>query len=164
MPAAIQLLALQSRVQDKLNALQQPHAITSLPYKSLCQLHTSLLGTLESADTDSDLVPQLTSLCTTAQDLTDTIHAHVDPVNGSVMSVLSGWAAFWSIVLHSGIKAPVALYSRSSQMVADTASVSAADVNSFEQLCSVTLRLPADSEDMQFLHHFLTQDSALFKD
>lgn len=162
-PSATRLIALQASLQDKLDAFTRTDTIAQLPYRVLCQQHTSLLNTFASADEEAHPLLQLQCICTTLQENMDSIHAQVHPVNGNATSVLAGWAAFWSIMLHSGVKIPAALCSRSSQMAAETANVSLADIGSFTQLCSETLAMPEDSEDMPFLLHFLPQDSSLFK-
>lgn len=162
-PGATRLIALQASLQDKLDAFTHTDSMAQLPYKVLCQQHTSLLNTFASADEEASPLLQLQGICTTLQENMDSIHAQVHPVNGNATSVLAGWTAFWSIMLHSGVKIPAALCSQSSQMAAEAAHVSSADIGSFTRLCSEMLAMPQDSKDMHFLLHFLTKDSALFK-
>lgn len=165
MPAAAQLAMLQSSVQSKLDSLQHPTVMTELPYTTLRQLHHSLLDLLQSAEgaEATDPFPQLASICAKAQEDVDCIRAHVDPIGTSSTSLLNGWSVFWGIALHSGIKLPATLHSKSSQMAGEPATVTSAAVHAFTSLCSATHGLPDDSDDLKFLLHFVTQDSALFQ-
>lgn len=164
-PAAARLLTLQASIQDKLDALLQPHVMAELPYKSVSQLHKTLLSMLESASDSQSTNPfsQLTSICASAQDAIDFIHTHVDPINSSSASLMTGWSVFWGIALHSGIAVPATLHSRSSRMAGEPAAVTSSDIQSFTELCFATHGLVDGSDDLVFLLHMLTQDSALFQ-
>ena len=162
-PAAARLLTLQASIQDKIDALLQPHAMDELPYKSVSQLHRSLLSMLESAGGSQSPFSQLTIICANAQDAINFIHAHMDPINGSSASLMTGWSVFWGIALHSGIAVPATLHSRSSRMAGEPAAVTSTDIQSFTELCFATHGLANGSDDLVFLLHMLTQDSALFQ-
>ena len=165
MPAAAQLVKLQSDVKSKLDSLQQPPVMAELPYKLLSQIQSFLDAMLQSARETETAEPflQLASISAKAQESITCIKAHINPVNNSSTSLLTGWSVFWGMALHSGIKLPATLHSRSSQMAGEPAAVTPAAVHAFTSLCSDTHRLSDNSDDLLFLLHFLTQDSALFQ-
>ena len=137
MPAAAQLVELQDTVKSKLDSLQQLSVMAELPYKSLTQLQHFLGAMLQSARETQTAEPflQLASINAKAQESMACIQAHINPVNNSSGSLLDGWSVFWGMALHSGIKLPATLHSRSSQMAGEPAAVTAAALCAFTSLC-----------------------------